>query len=64
MTDDEINVAWSQSVGGLAADALVDAGLLTKADIDRAHKIIAEEVYVRLAVGDRPDRTNWRYQSN
>jgi len=64
MTDDEIDVAWSQSVAGLAADALVTAGLVAKADIDRIHKIIAEEVYVRLAARDRPDRENWRYKSN
>jgi len=64
MTENEIDVAWSKSVAGLAADALLTAGLIVKGDLDRVHKIIEEEVYVRLAARDRPDRTNWRYQSN
>jgi hypothetical protein len=64
MTDDETDVACSQSVAGLAADALVTAGLVAKADFDRIHKIIAEEMYVRLVARDRPDRANWRYKSN
>jgi hypothetical protein len=60
MTDDEIDVAWSSSVAELAADALVDAGLLTKVDFDKAQNIIMEELRVRLALGDRPDRKNSR----
>jgi hypothetical protein len=64
MTDDEIDVAWSKSVAALAADALVDAKLIIKADLDKATAIIAEEVHVRLVAKDRPDRTNWKYKSN
>jgi len=63
MTDDEIDVAWSKSVAELAADALVDAGLLTKADFDEAQNIIMEELRVRLALRDRPDRKNSRCKS-
>jgi hypothetical protein len=63
MTDDEINVAWSRDIAGLATDALVDAGLLNKTDLDRATAIISEEIFVRLSMKDRPDRTNWRFQS-
>ena len=63
MTDDEIDFAWSKSAAELAADALVDAGLLTKADFDRAQNIIMEELRVRLALGDRSDRKNSRYKS-
>jgi hypothetical protein len=63
MTDDEINVAWSRDIAGLATDALVDAGLLNKNDLDRATAIVAEEIFVRLQMKDRPDGTNWRFQS-
>ena len=63
MTDDEIDGAWSRHVAELATDALVTAGLLTREGMDRATDIVAEEIYVRLAMKDRPDRANWRYQS-
>lgn len=59
MTDDEIDLAWSRQVAGLAADALADGKLITKDKIDRAQAIIAEEFYVRLALGDRPDRSQF-----
>ena len=62
MTDEEMDLAWSRAVAELAADALVTAGFVPKGDIERATEIIAEEVHVRLAIGDRPDRTNWRYR--
>jgi len=57
-----MDLAWSRAVAELAADALVTAGFVPKGDIERATEIIAEEVHVRLAIGDRPDRTNWRYR--
>jgi len=63
VNSDEIDLAWSRAVAELAADSLVAAGLLARGDIERATEIIAEEVQVRLAAGDRPDRTNWRYKS-
>jgi hypothetical protein len=62
MTDDEIDVAWSRMVAELAADGLVTAKILAKDDLQKATEIIAEEIYVRLVAGDRPDRTNWRYK--
>jgi hypothetical protein len=64
MTDDEMYVAWSRSVASLATDALMRAGLLSSGDVSRATDIAAEEIYVRLALEDRPDRTNWRFKSN
>jgi len=60
MTDNEIDVAWSRMVAELAADGLVTAKILAKDDLQP--EIIAEEVFVRLVAGDRPDRTNWRYK--
>jgi len=62
MTDNEIDVAWSRAVAELAADSLVTAMILAKDDLQKATEIIAEEIYVRLVAGDRPDRTNWRYK--
>jgi hypothetical protein len=64
MTDNEIDAAWSQSVAGIASATLIYAKILTEADKDRATKIIAEEILVRLTAGDRPDRKNWRYRSS
>lgn len=40
MTDKD----WSEKVAGLAADALVDAGLIKRIDFERAFAIIATEV--------------------
>ena len=62
MTDSEIDLAWSRMVAELAADGLVTAKILAKDDLQKATEIIAEEIYVRLLAGDRPDRTNWRYK--
>jgi len=47
---------WSRSVAELAADALVDAGLIQKAQFDQTTDLIAMEVFVRLCLNDRPDR--------
>jgi hypothetical protein len=45
---------WSQAVAEVAADALVDAGLLRREDFAKAAAIVAEEIAVRLALGDYP----------
>jgi hypothetical protein len=63
MTQDEIDRVWSDQIGATAADALMDAGLITKIDLDKARKIIAEEISVRLVARDKPDTENWRYKS-
>jgi hypothetical protein len=64
LTDGEIDVAWRKFVAGIATDALVTAKILEKKDIDRAQEIIAEEVNVRLVMGVRPERANWRFTSD
>ena len=61
VTDDEIDTAWSRSMASLAVDALMRAEVISKNEIERALAIVAEEIYVRLALRDRPDRENWRY---
>ncbi len=45
---------WSDSVAGLAVDALVDHGLIQRADFDRAAKIVSKEIVVRLCLRDYP----------
>jgi hypothetical protein len=64
MTDDEIDKAWSFSVAELAAAALVEGGIVEKDVYARARDIISEEILVRLVLGDRPDRANWRFNLN
>ena len=46
--------SWSEGVAELAVDALLDAGLVRREDFDRAVSIVAEEILVRLALGDYP----------
>ena len=45
---------WCKDVAGLSADMMVGHGLIQKEDVDRATKIIAEEILVRLSLGDYP----------
>ena len=47
---------WCDDVAALATDALVDAKLLGRQEVDRATEIIAEEILVRLALEDYPPR--------
>jgi len=63
MSNSEIDQAWSRSVATIAATTLIHAKILNETDHDRATAIIAEEIFVRLTVGDRPDRENWKYKS-
>ena len=46
--------AWSRKVAGLTIDALVGAGLLAKLQFDQGVEIAAEEIRIRLTMGDRP----------
>jgi len=48
------DAAWSKKIAGLVIDALVTARILPLAEVERATKIAAEEIYVRLALRDRP----------
>ena len=47
---------WSQDVAALAADALVDAKLIDVGSLAKATEIIAEEIWIRLNLGDYPSK--------
>jgi hypothetical protein len=61
MTQDEIDKAWSDRMASLAVAALSVAKLMRDEDTDRIRDIIAEEIFVRLIIKDRPDPDNWHY---
>jgi hypothetical protein len=48
------DIKWSQRLGVLIADALVDAKIISKSELSRAADIAAEEILVRLSMKDRP----------
>lgn len=54
MSDEKTIRSWSEMVAGLGVDMLVDHGLIDRADFERAKTIVAEEIFVRLALGDYP----------
>ena len=56
VTDDRdaAQLAWSRQVAGLVVDALITAGLMPRETLDQAIEIATEEIYVRLALNDRP----------
>ncbi len=39
---------WCDAVAALGVDVLADAGLVSRADFERAGDIVGEEVFVRL----------------
>lgn len=45
---------WSDRVAAIAVDSLVDAGLISRADFAEATAIVAEEIRIRLVIGDCP----------
>ena len=45
---------WSQDIAELAADALVDAKLIDRSVMAKAKEVIAEEIWIRLNLGDFP----------
>jgi hypothetical protein len=61
---DENDSDWSRRVASCVVSTLVAAKIPADIDYDRAHAIVAEEILVRLAIGDRPDSKNFRYNSN
>jgi hypothetical protein len=63
MTQVEIDKDWSSSVANLVIDTLVTAKIVAKTDFERAVEIAAEEIFVRLSIGDRPSLDNVRYKS-
>jgi hypothetical protein len=54
MSTEDTITAWSEKVAELGVDMLVDHGLIKKEDFQRATSIVAEEIRVRLAIGDYP----------
>jgi len=54
MGNENTQKSWSERVAGLGVDVLIDNGLIKKEDCDRATKIVAEEILVRLSLGDCP----------
>ena len=54
MSTPKTQASWSEEVAALGVDMLVDHGLIRKEDFDRATKIVAEEILVRLSIGDYP----------
>jgi predicted RNA-binding protein associated with RNAse of E/G family len=46
--------SWCESVAELGVDMLVDSGLIKKEDFAKATAIVAEEILVRLTMGDYP----------
>ena len=45
---------WSNRVAALAIDALMDAGIVKREDMQKAIAIVGEEIFARLCVRDYP----------
>ncbi len=45
---------WSDAIAAFAVDALLQARIIQEADCERAIEIVAEEIKVRLCLGDYP----------
>ena len=48
------HMIWCLRVAGLAVDELATVGIIPWSDFERAKKIVAEEVFVRLCANDLP----------
>jgi hypothetical protein len=51
---DDPHMMWCLKVAGLGVDELVRAGLTPRSEFDRAKKMVAEEIFVRLCLNDLP----------
>jgi hypothetical protein len=54
---------WSDTVAGLIASDLIDAGVIVAAQNDHVREIIAKKLLTRLQLGDRPesdDMPKWK----
>jgi hypothetical protein len=49
---------WTERLAALAVDALLRANIVRKEDFQRAVEVVAEEMAVRLALGDYPQTAN------
>ena len=45
---------WNHQVAVLAVDELVDHGIVAKEDVERAIEVAAQEIWIRLTIGDYP----------
>ena len=45
---------WCNQIAALGADALIDAGIIRRADYQLATEVVSEEIYVRLSMHDYP----------
>ena len=52
MSRDEHGKLTSESLAALIVDALLDAGIINKKDLESAIEIATEEINARKAVGD------------
>ena len=52
--EDKDKMEWGESIAAIIVDALVDSGTVKKADFKDAVEVVAEELFVRLLVGDYP----------
>ena len=50
---DEVDI-WCNNVAALGVDILLDCKLIREEDVEQAIEIVAEEILVRLAIGDYP----------
>ena len=50
---DEIDI-WCNNVAAFAVDVLLDCNLIKRENLQQAIEIVAEEILVRLAIGDYP----------
>jgi hypothetical protein len=51
---DKPHMLWCLKVASLGVDELARAKLVPQNELERATKIVAEEIFVRLCAGDMP----------
>lgn len=51
---DAADMEWSRQIAVLAVDGLYMAKMITRDQLKRAVDIVAEEIFVRLTMNDRP----------
>ena len=54
MKESEEFKKWSNDVVVLAADAMIDAKLISKEQFEESVTVIGEEIFIRLLMGDYP----------
>ena len=45
---------WTNKIAGIAVDALIDYGSVNEKDREASEEVVAEEILVRLILGDYP----------